>query len=40
MSFRKSWMKSPDADYILKRSIDYFESEEGKDRLGNMIDDF
>ncbi|AIW29244.1 DUF445 domain-containing protein [Bacillus velezensis] len=28
------------ADYILKRSIDYFESEEGKDRLGNMIDDF
>lgn len=28
------------ADYILKRSIDYFESEEGKERLGNMIDDF
>ncbi|MCC9022588.1 DUF445 domain-containing protein [Bacillus nakamurai] len=28
------------ADYILKRSSDYFESEEGKERLGNMIDDF
>lgn len=27
-------------DYILKWSIDYFESEEGKDRFGNMIDDF
>ncbi|MDR0124807.1 DUF445 domain-containing protein [Bacillus zhangzhouensis] len=28
------------ADYILKRGIHYFESEEGKARLGNMIDDF
>ncbi len=28
------------ADYILKRGIHYFESEEGKSRLGNMIDDF
>ncbi|PRP55853.1 DUF445 domain-containing protein [Bacillus halotolerans] len=26
--------------YILARSIHYFESEEGKIRLGNMIDDF
>ncbi|CAL8902052.1 conserved hypothetical protein [Bacillus pumilus] len=33
--------KIPDAaDYILKRGIHYFESEEGKSRLGNMIDDF
>ncbi|MGM0757200.1 MAG: DUF445 domain-containing protein [Bacillota bacterium] len=33
--------KIPDAaDYILKRGIHYFESEEGKARLGNMIDDF
>ncbi|WP_395894450.1 DUF445 domain-containing protein [Bacillus safensis subsp. safensis] len=28
------------ADYILKRGIHYFESDEGKARLGNMIDDF
>ncbi|MCY7493561.1 DUF445 domain-containing protein [Bacillus safensis] len=33
--------KIPDAaDYILKRGIHYFESDEGKARLGNMIDDF
>ncbi|MFJ5963921.1 DUF445 domain-containing protein [Bacillus sp. NPDC093026] len=33
--------KIPDvADYILMRGIHYFESEEGKARLGNMIDDF
>ncbi|MBL4986937.1 DUF445 domain-containing protein [Bacillus safensis] len=33
--------KVPDAaDYILKRGIHYFESDEGKARLGNMIDDF
>lgn len=33
--------KIPDAaDYILKRGIHYFESEEGKSRLGHMIDDF
>ncbi|PCK22326.1 DUF445 domain-containing protein [Bacillus pumilus] len=33
--------KIPDvAEYILKRGIHYFESEEGKARLGNMIDDF
>ncbi|MFP7341130.1 DUF445 domain-containing protein [Bacillus safensis] len=32
--------KIPDAaDYILKRGIHYFESDEGKARLGNMIDD-
>ncbi|MEC0695766.1 DUF445 domain-containing protein [Bacillus atrophaeus] len=28
------------SEYILKRSSDYFEGEEGKTRLGNMIDDF
>lgn len=28
------------ADYILKRSVAYFESEEGRDRLERMIDDF
>ncbi|MFS0655018.1 DUF445 domain-containing protein [Bacillus sp. 179-C3.3 HS] len=33
--------KIPDvADYMLTRGIHYFESEEGKARLGNMIDDF
>ncbi|MEH7748922.1 DUF445 family protein, partial [Neobacillus drentensis] len=33
--------KIPDAaDYILKRGIHYFESDEGKARLGHMIDDF
>ncbi|MGE6630837.1 DUF445 domain-containing protein [Bacillus sp. NPDC077027] len=33
--------KIPDvADYILVRGIGYFESAEGKTRLGNMIDDF
>ncbi|MFJ5672201.1 DUF445 domain-containing protein [Bacillus safensis] len=33
--------KIPDAaEYILKRGIHYFESDEGKARLGNMIDDF
>ncbi|UYO36399.1 DUF445 family protein [Bacillus zhangzhouensis] len=33
--------KMPDAaDYILKRCIHYFESDEGKARLGHMIDDF
>ncbi|MGJ3546015.1 DUF445 domain-containing protein [Bacillus subtilis] len=26
--------------YILSRSVRYFESDEGKNRLGNMIDDF
>ncbi|QYG87916.1 DUF445 domain-containing protein [Bacillus atrophaeus] len=28
------------SEYILKRSSDYFEGEEGKTRLSNMIDDF
>ncbi|NPC92058.1 DUF445 domain-containing protein [Bacillus sp. WMMC1349] len=28
------------SDYILQRAISYFESEAGKNRLGNMIDDF
>ncbi|MDM5297372.1 DUF445 family protein [Bacillus pumilus] len=33
--------KIPDtADYMIKRGIHYFESEEGKARLGHMIDDF
>ncbi|MEI4790369.1 DUF445 family protein [Bacillus sp. FJAT-53060] len=33
--------KIPDvAEYILNRGIHYFESEEGKARLSNMIDDF
>ncbi|MCH1627094.1 DUF445 domain-containing protein [Fredinandcohnia quinoae] len=34
-------MKFPDiANYIADKGIDYFESEEGKRRLGKMIDDF
>ncbi|MER0468533.1 DUF445 domain-containing protein [Bacillus cabrialesii subsp. cabrialesii] len=28
------------SEYILSRSVSYFESDEGKIRLGNMIDDF
>ncbi|ASB90282.1 DUF445 family protein [Bacillus sonorensis] len=28
------------SEYILHRAVHYFESDEGKDRLGNMINDF
>ncbi|WFA06262.1 DUF445 family protein [Bacillus sp. HSf4] len=28
------------SDYILQRAVSYFESDEGKSRLGHMIDDF
>ncbi|UOY88405.1 DUF445 domain-containing protein [Bacillus glycinifermentans] len=28
------------SDYILERAVSYFESDAGKSRLGNMIDDF